>query len=144
MKLLPSTYTSGYERVWFNVLTQNALVKVLQARTTGSGTTSNIAYVLVNATTHTLALNVNGTKQPATGPVVSLAAWHELEIQVTVNGASSSIQVWLDGVQATALNWTGTFTVTGSNPIGQMQIGDPSTGSDVAFDDAAFDTQMLP
>jgi hypothetical protein len=150
VKLLPSTYTTGYERVWFNIESQTSLVKVLQARTTGSGTTSNIGYVLVNATTgtnaHDLALNVNGTKvaTATTTAVLPGSGWHELEMSVVISGTTGAFQVWLDGVQVTALTYSGALGAT-QTAIGQMQIGD-TTGStwDVAFDDAAFDTQMLP
>ena len=148
-KLLPSTYTSGYERVWFNIVSQTSLIKVLQARTTGSGTATNIGYVLVNATTgtnaHDLALNVNGIKvaTATTTAVLPGSGWHELEMSVSISGTTGSFQVWLDGTQVTALTYSGTLGVT-QTAIGQMQIGETGETWDVAFDDAAFDTQFLP
>jgi len=139
-KLLPSTYNSGYERVWFNVVSQTSQINVLRARTAAGG---NLAYVMVLQTSHLLALNVLGTRvATSTNTVTPGSGWHELEMYAAINGATPSVQVWLDGTQVTSLTWNGSL---GSTPIGGIQIGEASSQTwDVAFDDVAFDTQFLP
>jgi hypothetical protein len=147
-KSLPSTYTSGYERVWFNVVSQTTVIKLLQARSTGTGTASSIGYVLVNSPTATknpsaIALNVNGAQQSTVGPVVSPGSgWHELELYTAISGSTGSFTIWLDGTQR--LSFTGLTLGSGSLPIAQMQLGDVSETADILFDDVAFDTQLLP
>jgi hypothetical protein len=139
-KLLLSTYNSGYERVWFNIVSQTSQINVLRARTAAGG---NLAYVLVLQTSHLLALNVFGNKvATSTTAVAPGSGWHELEMYAAVNGGTPSVEVWLDGTQVTSLTWNGSL---GSTPIGGIQIGEASSQTwDVAFDDVAFDTQFLP
>jgi hypothetical protein len=139
-KLLPSTYASGYERVWFNIVNQASQINLLRARTAAGG---NLAFVFVDATRHDLDLNVLGTKvRSSTTAVLQGSGWHELEMYAALNGATSSVQVWLDGTQVNSLTWRGSL---GSTPIGAIQIGEVSNQTwNVAFDDVAFDTQFLP
>jgi hypothetical protein len=80
---------------------------------------------------------------PQSGTVVSKNAWHELELHVTVNGASSLVEVWLDNTKVTAL--TSTLSL-GTAPVGVVQVGNKgsiSGGFDVAFDRVAFDTSRI-
>jgi len=71
------------------------------------------------------------------GPTVSAGAWHELEVHVLINGASSLIEVWLDGTKISALSKTDSL---GTSPVGRVYIGDPATGRtfDYAFDNQAI------
>jgi Carboxypeptidase regulatory-like domain len=139
-KVLPSTYASGYERVWFNIVSQTSQINVLRARTAAG---ANLAFVMVLQTSHVLALNVLGNKvATSTTAVVPGSGWHELEMYAATNGATPSVQVWLDGIQVTSLTWNGSV---GTTPIGEIQIGEASAQTwDVAFDDVAFDTQFVP
>lgn len=77
---------------------------------------------------------------PAT---VTTGTFHELELSVVVSGTSSTTQVWLDGTIVTALSRTVTLA---ASSIAQLQIGQLlSRGSyNAVFDDAAFDTTLLP
>jgi hypothetical protein len=61
---------------------------------------------------------------------------------MTINGASSITEVWLDGVKINSLSLT---TNLGTNPIGGLQIGEVQTGRtyDVVFDDVVFDIQRV-
>ena len=143
-KLLPSTYNSGYERVWFNIVSQTSQVNILRARTAAG---ASLAYVLVNSPTATaskddLCINILSVKTCSTTSVLPGSGWHEVEMYTAVNGATPSVQVWLDGTLISTLTST---TNLGATPIGELQIGEgaPETW-DVAFDDAAFDTQFLP
>lgn len=70
---------------------------------------------------------------PAT---LALGQWHDLQVGVTVNGASSEVRVWLDGAPVTQL--TGTMSL-GTNAIRELRIGDNSLNRryEVFFDDVA-------
>jgi hypothetical protein len=80
---------------------------------------------------------------PTSGAVLTTNAWHELELHAAVNGGSSLVEVWLDGVQVSAL--TSTLSL-GSAPVGAVQLGNQgsvSGGFDVGFDAVAFDTARI-
>ncbi|PZR62030.1 MAG: hypothetical protein DLM71_07380 [Chloroflexi bacterium] len=70
-------------------------------------------------------------------------AWHSLEIRLSVSGAGSSADVWLDG-SLVAFNppLTGDW---GTTPIGKLQIGEVATGGswNVTYDDVVFDTSRI-
>jgi fibronectin type 3 domain-containing protein len=74
-----------------------------------------------------------------TGPTVSGGAWHELKVHVLINGASSLVEVWLDGTRISALSKTDSL---GATPVGRFYIGDPATGRsfDYAFDNVVLST----
>jgi len=71
------------------------------------------------------------------GPAVSAGAWHELEVHVLINGASSLIELWLDGTKISALSKTDSL---GTTPVGRVYLGDPATGRTF---DYAFDNQVV-
>lgn len=137
-KDLPSTYSTGYGRVWFDVVSQSSTVNVIRFDNSSS---SPITYLDVTPA-HLLAMTAGGTTITSM-TTVSPGVFHELELSVTVHGTSSTTEVWLDGAVVTSLS----RTLTLSAPlIAQLQIGQVMTGGtyDVAFDDAAFDTQYIP
>lgn len=73
---------------------------------------------------------------------VSSGVWHQLQTHVHVNGASSQVEIWLDGVQVAGLSNAESL---GNNPIGIIQLGENSTGKnfDVVFDELTFDTSFI-
>jgi acid phosphatase type 7 len=71
------------------------------------------------------------------GPVLSPGSWHELEVHLLINGASSMVEVWLDGTRNSALSKTDSL---GTTPVGRMYIGDSSSGRTFDF---AFDNQLV-
>jgi hypothetical protein len=62
---------------------------------------------------------------------------------VTINGTSSSTQVWLDGIPITALK-LGPIDL-GTAPIGRLELGDPSRSRtfNVAFDNVVADSSLI-
>ncbi len=136
-KVLPSTYTTGYARVWFEIVSQSSTVNVLRLN---NGTSGQIAYLSV---TTTKALTLTAGKTFTSTTTVSAGVFHELEMSVTLAGAKSTINVWLDGTLVAALSLTVSLPAA---PIAQLQLGQVMSGGtyNVAFDDAAFDTAMLP
>jgi hypothetical protein len=135
---LPSTYTTGYARVWFEVVSQTSAINVLRLNNASS---SQIAYLYVTPA-RLLAMTANKTTITST-TTVTAGVFHELEMAVTVNGPSSTTHVWLDGAVVVALSRTVSLT---SAPIAQLQIGQVMSGGtyNVVFDEAAFDTSLLP
>jgi outer membrane biosynthesis protein TonB len=137
-KTLPSTFLDAYSRIYFNLLSYSSQVNVLRYRT---ATDSNIAYLFINTagklglrnevagTTYTSATSVSG-------------GWHSLELHVTINGASSATEVWLDGVRIDDLSVT---TNLGSTPVGRFQIGEVQSGRtyNVVFDNTVFNDQRI-
>ncbi len=137
-KVLPSTYTTGYARVWFEIVSQKSTVNVLRFN---NATSTQIAYLSVNPTTKALTLTAGKTFASTTS--VSAGVFHELEMSVTLAGAKSTTNVWLDGTLIAALSRAVSLPAA---PIAQLQLGQVVSGGtyNVAFDDAAFDTAMLP
>jgi hypothetical protein len=136
--VLPSTYTTGYARVWFEIVSQSSTVNVLRLN---NASAVQIAYLYVSPTTKTLGMTAGKTFTSTT--TVSSGVFHELEMEVTVSGATSTTHVWLDGTVVAALSRTVTLPAA---PIKELQLGQVMSGGtyNVAFDDAAFDTAMLP
>ena len=76
------------------------------------------------------------TNVTTTGPVVSTGSWHDLEVHLLINGASSLVEVWLDGTKVI----TKTAESLGTTPVGRIYIGDNTTGHtfDYAFDNVVL------
>ena len=138
-KTLGATYQNAYARVAFEVKSQSGQVTLLRLRDTPTGSGG---YLLIAANGklgfHDDATNVTTLSGVAPGP-----GWHAVELHLFVNGASSTVEVWLDGAAVPDLTWS--VTTLGTSPIGVLQIGDTSTTGtwDVVFDDAAFATSRL-
>jgi chitodextrinase len=114
----------------FNVIGQNgASASLVRFRTSSAGSILTI----LRRSDNKLAYYNEVTGVTTVGPTVSAGAWHELEVHVLINGASSLIEVWLDGTQISALTKTDSL---GSTPVGRVYIGDPASGRtfDYAFD----------
>jgi hypothetical protein len=124
--------------VWFDIVSESSMIDVLRMNN-ASGAPIDYLYVTQS---RVLAMSANGTKivSPAT---VTTRRFHEIELALTVNGATSTTQVWLDGKLVPALSRTSNL---GTLPIAQVQVGQAQSGGiyDVVFDDAAFDTTFLP
>jgi hypothetical protein len=139
-KTLPSTYTDGYSRLWFDPISASSQVNLLRHRTS---TDTSIAYLFLS-TTGKLSLRNDFTAittvSATTVPFGS--GWHSLELHTAINGASSTTEVWLDNVKVNDLSIT---TNLGTTAVGRMQIGEVNSGRtyNVVFDDAAFGTERI-
>ena len=138
-KLLPSTYTSGYVRAYVKIVSTANQVNVLRFRTAAD---ASIGFLYVTAAGK-LGLKSDSV---ATGTLsttsVSFGAWHTLEMHFTINGASGSTEVWLDGAPVAALSMTVNI---GTTAIGKIQIGEVNASGtwDVVYDDVAFNTSRV-
>ncbi len=133
--------TDGYLRAWINVPSAVDQVNLLRFR---SATGSSIGYVFITPSgTLGLRNDITATTTFSTTRLDPGSGWHSLEVQLHVNGPSSTTQVWLDGVQVDGLS-SNTVDL-GTTPIGGIQIGEVQPGRTyaVAFDQVVFDTTRL-
>jgi hypothetical protein len=140
-KTLPSTYTDAYSRVFVNLQSASSQVNLLRHRTATDG---SLAYVFVTASGQLgLRNDVAATTTLSPLTIAPGSGWHELELHTIINGTSSTVEVWLDGVRVDALS--STAVNLGTTPVGRMQIGEVQSGRtyNVVFDDAAFGTQRV-
>jgi hypothetical protein len=139
-KQLSTSQFELYYRVRFKIINPGSNTLRLLRFQTATG--SSIVGLYVNTgsrlgyTNYVAATNTNSTV------VVSQGVWHEAQVRVLVNGASSQVEIWLDGARISALSRTDSL---GTTAIGRVLLGDSSTGRsyDVAFDDVAVHTSFI-
>lgn len=139
-KQLPATYTDGSLRAHVHLASYASQVNLLRYRTATDG---SLGYLFVNTAGKLALRNDVGAVTTTSATTFTTGAWHSLELRVTINGASSSTEVWLDGsriddLSLTNQNW-------GTALIGKVQIGEVQSGRtyNVTFDDVVFDTQVI-
>jgi Calcineurin-like phosphoesterase len=137
-KTLPSSYTTGYGRVYFNLLSYASQVNLLRLRTAAD---ASIAYLYVD-TAGRLNLRNDAGAATFTSTTVVGSGWHSLEFRAAINGTAGTTEVWLDGSPINAFSLT---TNLGTTAIGRFQIGEVQAGRtyNVVFDDAVFNTQPI-
>lgn len=139
-KQLSQTWPALYYSTRFYLVNQGSSSVYLLRFRTASKTAIAAVYV---SSTGRLALrnDVTGITTTSSSPV-SGGAWHSVELYGDINGTSSQISVWLDGLPVGEL--TGTQSL-GTTPIGYLQLGDTSTSKtfDAAFDDVHADPLFI-
>lgn len=139
-KQLSQTWTSLYYSTRFDILSQGSnSAYLMRLRTATKGA---IAALYVSSGGKLGLRNDIGGVSTTSATPVSRNAWHTLEIFGSINGASSSISVWLDGAPVGQL--TG-IQPLGTNPIGYLQLGDTSStaNSTVVYDDVKADPSFI-
>jgi len=137
-QILSATYFDAYSRVAFKVKSQAGQVTLLRLRDTPTG---NGGYVYLT-NTGLLAFHSDSPSGGSVSGIVPGSGWHVLELHLFVNGTSSAVDVWFDGVAVPALS--SSTANLGTAPIGVLQVGDTANGTwDVLFDDAAFGSTRL-
>ena len=134
IRTLPSTYSTVYVRTYFRLHSKSANVGIYRVRT-ASGI--DILHLYVDNVTGQLGMrnDINGVAT-LSGHAVSADSWHSIETKLVVNGTSSAVQVWLDGIDQTALD--SNATNLGITNVGQVMIGDTNTRTlDAFWDDVA-------
>jgi hypothetical protein len=137
-----SAYSNLYARTYFSVRSlPSSTVSVIGLRTS---TSASIARLYIDSQGRLgLRNDVAGTS--TTGPLVPTGnQWHSIELHLIINGASSTIEVWLDGNLVPTLT-TQSANLTGSGLIGQVQLGENQTGRsyDIALDDVVVQTAHI-
>jgi hypothetical protein len=133
-RTLPSTYSTVYVRSYFRLHSKSTNAGIYRVRT-ASGI--DILHLYVDNATGQLGLRNDVTGVTAlSGRTVSADSWHAIETKVVINGTSSVIQVWLDGIDQTALD--SIATNLGITNVGQVMIGDTNARTlDAFWDDVA-------
>jgi hypothetical protein len=113
-----------------------ATVDILRLRT-ASG--SNLLSIYYDSHRHLGYRNDTRNQAHDSSTALNLNVWYQVEVHLVVNGASSQVQVWLNGSLITALSRTDNF---GTTPIGQALAGESTTGRpyDFALDEVWVDT----
>jgi fibronectin type 3 domain-containing protein len=133
---LSSSQTSIYWSSYIRILSNKTAAGLLEVQTAG-GVPVVTFYVTDKGK---LSFTNDVLSTTFSSPANFGNGWHQLKVHVSVNGASSQVQVWLDGGLVNQLNVT---TNLGSAAIGKVLIGDTAAGRtyDIAFDDVIADTR---
>ena len=137
-KILASSYTSVYYRVYFNIKSQSSAFTLFGVQ---NSSVSSIARLYVTGTGQLLLTNdIAGLSW--FGPLISRGSWHVGELHVAINGTSSTTEVWLDGTYLGALNQT---TNLGTAAVNEIRMGELNSGLtyDVVFDDVVASTARI-
>jgi hypothetical protein len=138
---LAAGQTDLYYRVRFKILslTGPEAVNLLKFRQ-AAGTAIAELYVTASGLLgyRNNVLGVSNTSSIA----VSAGVWHDAQMRVRVNDASSTVEVWLDGSRVAALSRTDSL---GTNAVGRIQLGENLSNRtyDIVFDDVAVDTSRV-
>ena len=135
---LDSTVTDLYYRARVMRVSQGAnSVSLMRLRTASNGA---IASAFLASTGKLAYRNDTAGMSTTSTQTVSAGLWHEVQMHVLVNGASSSVQVWLDGIKV--VDQTDSL---GTAPIGRLELGDPAAARtfDVAFDNVVADPMFI-
>jgi chitodextrinase len=139
---LAESEASLYYIARFKVLSQSQNVNVLRFRNSTVAASALTTLFVTNASKLGLRNDVTGA---ATTSSTTAAAgqWHTVQVHLVVNGLASQTEVWLDGTLVADLSQSGVNV--GTNPIGRLEIGDPSLGRtfDIAFDEVAYDREFV-
>jgi len=128
-KTFSNTYTDLYTSLRFKIISKGSSTSAYVGRFR-TGTDVAIGGVLISSTNKLGYRNDFAGTSNTNGPTVTLGVWHEVQTHLQINGTSSLIEIWYDGIKANALTSTENF---GSSPIGRIRIGD-SQASDI-FDE---------
>jgi parallel beta-helix repeat protein len=138
-KQLTSTESNLYTQLHFNVSSQSTSANLLRLRTE-----ANDAILTVFVTNTDRIAYRNEVANTTTISTVSAArgAWHALQAHVSIDGAASQTEVWLDGTMIAALSQTQSL---GTDPIGRLELGDNSSNHsyDVALDEVDYDRELI-
>jgi chitodextrinase len=128
----------------FKVLSQAPATNINLLRFRNNlGTAHPIATVFVSSTDR-IGVRNDVLAQPTTGTAVATrGAWHTLQVHAAVNGVTSQVEVWLDGVPVPGLALSNIDL--GPNPIGRLELGDPAAGKtyDIVYDQVAYDREFV-
>jgi fibronectin type III domain protein len=136
---LASAQSNVYFKSAFNLLSANGTTTLLRLRS-ASGSAILSLNVKV-AGTLVVKNHVTGATRTSS-TTVSTNVPHEAQLHGRVNGASSVVEVWLDGVPVADISGTDNL---GTTPIGRVQLGQNSgtVSYDVVFDEVVADTQFI-
>ncbi|HKF90153.1 MAG TPA: DNRLRE domain-containing protein [Acidimicrobiia bacterium] len=129
---LRSSETDVWTSIAFKQIARSADSTILQRLRLASG--ASLMRLSVSATGKLVVRNDVSGKTGTDTTTIPLDTWHTAQAHVVVAGATSRIDVWLDGKQLNALTITDGL---GTAPITGVQLGDDAAGKtfDVGLDD---------
>jgi chitodextrinase len=140
LKQLTTQRSELYYQTRFKVISQGANSIYLQRFRTG--TAGLLTTTFVSSTGKVGLRNDQGSTTTTSTVTAASGSWHTIETHLLINGASSLVEVWLDGNKIDAL--TSTLSL-GTAPIGQVLLGDNSSNRtyDVVYDDVVYDPGFI-
>jgi len=137
---LPGSYSELWAQAWVYVVSRNTSATLIGFRTVGGGSIVN-AYLDTNGRV-SLRNSAAGVTTYG-GTTIAAGTWHRVVLYARVDGASGSLDVWVDGVAVPGLSLTGQNL--GTTPIGRLQLGETTTGRtyDIALDDVVVAPSAL-
>jgi parallel beta-helix repeat protein len=137
---LDATVNDAYYRARFKLMNRGANpVSLIRVRTAANDA---LASAFVSSTGKVGYRNDIASTAFTSTQSANQIGWHEIQMHVLVNGASSQIELWLDGIKL-----AGDTVDLGMAPIGRLELGDPApTGGrvfDVAFDNVIADPAFI-
>jgi hypothetical protein len=139
-KTLGGSYTELWAQAWVYVVSHSTSGAFFSFRTSSG---SSIVYVYVNSAGKLSLRNDVGGVTTYSTTAMPTGSWHLVTLHALINGASSSVDVSLDGTQVPDLTLTGQNL--GTNPIAMLQLGDNNTGRtyDIALDEVEVSQTSL-
>jgi hypothetical protein len=136
---LSSPQSDVYFKSAFNLISANGTTTLLRFRS-GSGP-AILSLNVKSAGTLVVKNHVTGASRTSSTTVTNNVP-HEAQLHALVNGASSLVEVWFDGVPVGDISGTDNL---GATPIGRIQLGQNSgtVSYDVVFDEVVADTQFI-
>ena len=141
-KTLPTTYPDGYLGAMINIGAQTGQVNILRLRD-ASG--ASLAYIYVTSAGQ-VGVHDDATGASMTSGVVLAAGWHLIQLRLAADStpgtATGALQAWVDNALVGPIS--STAIDTGSQPVGQVQIGDVQAGRGypVTYDEVGFGTTL--
>jgi hypothetical protein len=140
IKQLNAEQAELYYHLRFNIISQGDNSVYLQRYRTAEN--DSVIGVYVSSTSKLGYRNDVTDENIQSTTLVSHRVWHDLQVHIRIDGATSQIEVWLDGQRVDALSRT---TQLGTTRIDRIQLGDnaPGRAYDIAFDDVVVDTKFI-
>ena len=139
---LPTTYRALHVSAWVYLKQRRTSAGFVKLR---SASGAYIAYLYVNAAGYLSVRNDAGLVTHVSTSAISTGRWHQVEIALDTNpGGQITIWAALDGTRVTFGTPVTSTETLGTNPIGQLTLGDDVAGRsyDIAIDDLWADTNI--
>jgi hypothetical protein len=139
-KTLPIAQADLYYRIQFKVISRAAnTFNLIKFRT---ATDVSILSVSINNLGNLSYRNDIAATSVNSSVAVPTGVWQSLEVHLVIAGASSQIEVWLNGSPVAALTRSDAF---GTTPTGRVQLGENSPGLtyDVAYDNVVVSNNFI-
>ena len=132
-KSLGTSESTIYVRGKVRIDSGSTVANLFRLQTPGGG---SVLTLFSSASKNVMLRNDVTGSNMWSGKTFALGAWHDVQVRVTINGASSQTQVWLDGEKIPGLSGTANL---GTNPIGQLMMGDNTLNRSysTSFDDVS-------